>query len=87
MCESVFKSRGHDVDCKPGLSKAELLEVIGQYDGLVVRSGVQVDADVIAAAKQMRIVGRAGTGKKKIYDIPGFLPKRMFAPFFYHRLH
>lgn len=40
------------------------MSIIGQYDGLVVRSGVTVDEDLIAAAKQMRIVGRAGTGTR-----------------------
>ncbi len=40
----------------------ELLSIIGKYDGLVVRSGVTVDEDLIAAASNMRIVGRAGTG-------------------------
>jgi hypothetical protein len=43
VCASVFAGRGHQVDLKPGLSKEQLLEVIGDYDGLVVRSGVQVD--------------------------------------------
>ncbi|CAN0365883.1 unnamed protein product, partial [Laminaria digitata] len=62
VCESVFRSRGHAVDFKPGMSKEELLAVIGKYDGLVVRSGVTVDEDLIAAASSMRIVGRAGTG-------------------------
>ena len=42
----------------------ELLAVIGNYEGLVVRSGVTVDEDLIAAAKSMRIVGRAGTGTR-----------------------
>lgn len=40
----------------------ELLSIIGNYEGLVVRSGVTVDEDLIAAAKRMRIIGRAGTG-------------------------
>lgn len=44
----------------------ELLNIIGQYDGLVVRSGVTVDEDLIAAAKQMRIIGRAGTGTPQL---------------------
>ncbi|CAM9858738.1 unnamed protein product, partial [Sphacelaria rigidula] len=44
----------------------ELVSIMGQYHGLVVRSGVTVDEELIAAAKQMRIIGRAGTGAKKI---------------------
>lgn len=46
------------------LSQEELLSIIGKYDGLVVRSGVTVDEDLIAAASNMRIVGRAGTGER-----------------------
>lgn len=42
-----------------------MLAIIGEYDGLVVRSGVTVDEDLIAAAKSMRIVGRAGTGERR----------------------
>lgn len=50
--------------CLPQIKKQEeLLEIIGKYDGLVVRSGVTVDEDLIAAATNMRIVGRAGTGE------------------------
>ncbi|KAG5182669.1 phosphoserine aminotransferase [Tribonema minus] len=66
VCANVFVGRGHEVDKKPGLSKEELLQVIGEYDGLVVRSGVQVDKDVIEAGKNLRIVGRAGTGVDNI---------------------
>ncbi|CAM9890257.1 unnamed protein product, partial [Ectocarpus sp. 4 AP-2014] len=74
VCESVFRSRGHAVDFKPGLSKEELLSIIGKYDGLVVRSGVQVDEDLIAAANNMRIVGRAGTGVDNI-NVPAATSK------------
>ncbi|CAM9922163.1 unnamed protein product, partial [Ectocarpus fasciculatus] len=74
VCESVFRSRGHAVDFKPGLSKEELLSIIGKYDGLVVRSGVQVDEDLIAAAGNMRIVGRAGTGVDNI-NVPAATSK------------
>ncbi|CAM9670769.1 unnamed protein product, partial [Scytosiphon promiscuus] len=74
VCESVFRSRGHSVDFKPGLSKEELLSIIGKYDGLVVRSGVTVDEDLIAAAKNMRIVGRAGTGVDNI-NVPAATSK------------
>ena len=51
-----------DVDARPGLSPAELMEVIGRYDALVVRSGTKVTADVIARADRLRVIGRAGIG-------------------------
>ncbi len=53
-------------DLKPGLSKAELLEIIPSYDGLIIRSGTQVDADVLTAATNLKVVGRAGMGVDNI---------------------
>ena len=54
------------VDVKTGLAKEQLLEIIPEYDGLIVRSGTQVTADVLAAAKKLRVVGRAGVGVDNI---------------------
>lgn len=55
-------SRHHDVDVKTGLSKDELLQVVPDYHGVVVRSATTIDADVVAAADQLRVIGRAGVG-------------------------
>ena len=52
----------HEVDVMTELNKPELLEVIGGYDALVVRSQTQVDADVIAAGKRLKVIARAGVG-------------------------
>ncbi len=65
----IFKSRGIDVDFKPGLKKDDLLAIIDQYDGLAVRSNTKATADVIAAAKNLKVIGRAGIGVDNI-DIP-----------------
>ena len=65
----IFKNRGVDVDFKPGLKKDELLKIVGQYDGLAVRSATKADKDVIAAAKNLKVIGRAGIGVDNI-DIP-----------------
>ena len=54
------------VDVKTGLSPAELLEVIGDYEGLIVRSGTQVTDEVIRAAVRLRVIGRAGAGVDNI---------------------
>ena len=51
-----------DVTFKPGLPHEELLKIIPDYSALVVRSQTKVGADVIAAAKNLRAVGRAGVG-------------------------
>lgn len=50
------------VDKKPGLKEEELLQIIGDYDALIVRSQTKVNAKVIAAAKKLKVVGRAGVG-------------------------
>lgn len=52
----------HEVDVKTGLSKDELLGIVASYHGIVVRSATTIDADVIAAAKELKVVGRAGVG-------------------------
>ncbi len=57
---------GAEVDVRVGVSHDDLLAMIDGYDGLVVRSGTQVDADVIAAAEQLRVIGRAGAGVDNI---------------------
>jgi D-3-phosphoglycerate dehydrogenase len=54
------------VDVKTGLSEEELAEIVGQYDGLIVRSGVQVTAKVLAHPGRMKAVARAGVGVDNI---------------------
>jgi D-3-phosphoglycerate dehydrogenase len=65
----IFRSRGVDADVRTGLSRPELLRIIGDYAGLAVRSATKADKDVIAAAKNLRVIGRAGIGVDNI-DIP-----------------
>jgi D-3-phosphoglycerate dehydrogenase len=66
---AIFTARGVQADVKTGLTKAELLEIIGDYDGLAVRSATKADPDVIAAAKKLKVIGRAGIGVDNV-DIP-----------------
>ena len=66
---AIFKDRGVEADVKTGLSKDELLQIIGDYDGLAVRSATKADKDVIAAAKNLKVIGRAGIGVDNV-DIP-----------------
>jgi D-3-phosphoglycerate dehydrogenase len=65
----IFRGRGIDVDIKVGLKKPDLLKIIGEYDGLAVRSATKADKDVIAAARNLKVIGRAGIGVDNI-DIP-----------------
>lgn len=53
---------GLQVDVKTGLSPAELAEVIGPYEGLIVRSATKVTAEVIQRANSLKVIGRAGVG-------------------------
>lgn len=58
----IFKSRGVEVDVKTGLSEEELVKIIGEYDGLAIRSATKVTPMVLAAATKLKVVGRAGIG-------------------------
>ncbi len=63
----VFRAaEGISVDVKTGMSPAELLEVIGDYHGLVIRSETKVTPEVFAAAKNLKAIGRAGVGVDNI---------------------
>jgi D-3-phosphoglycerate dehydrogenase / 2-oxoglutarate reductase len=65
----IFKRRGVDVDYKPGMTKDELIACINDYAGLAIRSATKVDADVLAAATNLKVIGRAGIGVDNV-DIP-----------------
>jgi len=59
---AIFKDRGVEVDVKPGLTPAELREIIGQYDGLAIRSNTKVTKELLEVATNLKVVGRAGIG-------------------------
>mgnify|MGYP003700933357 FL=1 len=67
----IFKDRGVEVDYMPdiGKDKDKLLEIIGDYDGLAIRSATKVTAKLIEAATNLKVVGRAGIGVDNV-DIP-----------------
>ncbi len=67
----IFRDRGIDVTFEPGLGKDKerLLEVIGDYDGLAIRSATKVSDKVLAAAPNLKVIGRAGIGVDNV-DIP-----------------
>ena len=65
----IFRGRGLEVDVQVGLKKPDLIKIIGGYDGLAVRSATKADKDVIAAARNLKVIGRAGIGVDNI-DIP-----------------
>ncbi len=68
---NIFRERGVEVDYKPtlGKDKEKLLSIIGDYDGLAVRSATKATPDVIEAGANLKVIGRAGIGVDNI-DIP-----------------
>src|SRR5206468_8041318 len=60
----IFKDRGIEVDFQPNLGKdkEKLAEIIGDYDGLAIRSATKVTAKIVARANKLKVIGRAGIG-------------------------
>ncbi|HKJ71646.1 MAG TPA: phosphoglycerate dehydrogenase [Gammaproteobacteria bacterium] len=67
--EAVFQEHGIDVDVKTGLAPEELAEIIGEYDGLAIRSATKATKEIIEAADNLKVIGRAGIGVDNV-DIP-----------------
>ena len=67
----IFKDRGIEVDFQPALGKDKerLATVIGNYDGLAIRSATKVTAKILEWAKDLKVIGRAGIGVDNV-DIP-----------------
>ncbi len=57
------------VDIKTGLSEAEIVDIIPEYDAIMLRSGTKVTEPIITAGKELKIIGRAGVGVDNI-DVP-----------------
>ena len=72
----IFKDNGVEVDYLPdlGKDKDKLFEVIGQYDGLAIRSATKVTDKILSAAKNLKVIGRAGIGVDNV-DIPAATKK------------
>jgi D-3-phosphoglycerate dehydrogenase len=58
----IFTARGIETDVRTGLSPAELREIIGEYDGLAIRSATKVTRELLDAATNLKVIGRAGIG-------------------------
>ncbi len=72
----IFKDRGIDVDFQPelGKDKDKLAAVIGDYDGLAIRSATKVTAKILEQAKNLKVIGRAGIGVDNV-EIPAATAK------------
>ena len=69
LAAKVFRERGVEVDEITGKTKDELIAIIGDYDGLAIRSATKATKEVIAAATNLKVIGRAGIGVDNV-DIP-----------------
>src|SRR3954466_3383251 len=67
----IFKDRGIEVDFQPdlGKDKDKLAAIIGEYDGLAIRSATKVSAKMLDQAKNLKVIGRAGIGVDNV-EIP-----------------
>ncbi len=65
----IFEERGCDVDVITGKTPEELKAMIGQYDGLAIRSSTTVTPEILEAATNLKVIGRAGIGVDNV-DIP-----------------
>jgi Phosphoglycerate dehydrogenase and related dehydrogenases len=65
----IFRERGVEVDEITGKTPEELAAMIGEYDGLAIRSSTKVTKAILAAARNLKVVGRAGIGVDNV-DIP-----------------
>jgi D-3-phosphoglycerate dehydrogenase len=70
----IFKDRGVETDVKTGLERDELIKIIGDYDGIAIRSATKVTAKVLEAASKLKVIGRAGIGVDNV-EIPAATAK------------
>ena len=62
----IFRARGIETDVKTGLSPVDLRAIIGDYDGLAIRSATKVTRELLDVAARLKVVGRAGIGVDNI---------------------
>src|SRR5919198_2928396 len=61
--------RDHEVDARSSMTREELLAAVAHADALIVRSATRVDAKVLEAGRDLKVVGRAGIGLDNV-DVP-----------------
>jgi len=69
IAQKIFEKNNIQFDVKTGLSEEEIIKIIPEYDGMVVRSATKVTKNIISAAKKLKVMGRAGAGVDNI-DVP-----------------
>ncbi len=76
VAQKIFEKNNISVDVKTALPEEEIIKIIPEYDGMVVRSATKVTKSIIEAAKNLKVIGRAGAGVDNI-DISSAKEKNM----------
>ena len=66
VAQKIFEKNKISVDVKTGLSEEEIIKIIPEYDGMVVRSATKVTKNIILAGKKLKVIARAGAGVDNI---------------------
>jgi len=66
VAQKIFEKNKISVDVKTGLSEEEIIKIIPEYDGMVVRSATKVTKNIILAGKKLKAIARAGAGVDNI---------------------
>ena len=69
VAQKIFEKQKISVDVKTGLPEEEIIKIIPEYDGMVVRSATKVTKNIILAGKKLKVIARAGAGVDNI-DVP-----------------
>ena len=69
VAQKIFEKQKISVDVKTGLSEEEIIKIIPEYDGMIVRSATKVTKNIILAGKKLKVIARAGAGVDNI-DVP-----------------
>ena len=77
VAQKIFEKNKISVDVKTGLSEEEIIKIISDYDGMVVRSATKVTKNIILAAKKLKVIARAGAGVDNI-DVLAAKENNMF---------
>ncbi len=65
----LLEEAGFSANYQPAIQRAEILKIIGQYEGLIIRSKTTVDREVMEQAHKLEFIGRAGAGLDQL-DVP-----------------
>ena len=66
VAQEIFKKHNIETGIKTGLSEKEIINIISEYEALIVRSATKVTKNIIIAGKKLKVIGRAGAGVDNI---------------------